>query len=77
MSYDQEIQKLEKINEENKLEEARLQERLKTLQAEKEKINKEYEELGVKVADADKVIEATKEKIETLIAEAKKQLGVE
>lgn len=71
-----ELEKLEKINNDNKLEVVRLQERISNLKKEKEELLKKFDELGVSVDEADLILETTQEEYDELLKEAKDKLGV-
>jgi len=74
MDYKEKILKLEKINSNNKLEKAKLEERLKTLEEEQTKLEKELNEEGFLVEELAEDIKKLEEKLDEGIEQCKKIL---
>lgn len=74
MDYLEELQKIEKANDQAKLQKATLEERLKNLKEEETKILKELEELGLKPEDLDKEIKTLSKQIEQELSKCQESM---
>lgn len=72
-----ELEQLEKVNNENKMEAVKLEERISNLKKEKDEIIKTIEGLGIDVDEAEIVLQDSEEELEKLLKEAKTKLGIE
>lgn len=73
---DNELVNLEKVNNDNKLELAKVEERLSNLSKEKEEVEKTIKDMGIDIEEAEMVLETSEEEYKTLLVDAKTKLGV-
>lgn len=71
MDYLAELQKIEKQNQEAKINKAKLDERLESLKKEHQNLKNQLDELGIKEEDLSKTIENLRNDIENSLDECK------
>lgn len=73
---DKDLEQLEKVNNNNKMEVVKIEERISNLKKEKAEVVKTIEDLGIAVDEAEMALESSEEEYNNKLAEAKKKLGV-
>lgn len=77
MDYKKELEKIEKTINERKLEKARAEERIKTLESDIAKIKEQLKEIGITdINDLQSIIDKQKKDIEEQLTKLKEGLGI-
>jgi len=73
---DKELEQLEKVNNDNKMEIVKLEERIANQKKERDEEVKTITEMGIAIDEAEVVLENSEEEYSKLLADGKKKLGI-
>ena len=74
---DKNLEQIEKVNSDNKIEVIKINERLSNHKKEKDEVIAKLKELKVDIDEAEMVLEESEEELAKLITDAKLKLGIE
>ena len=74
---DKDLEQIEKVNSDNKIEVIKINERLSNHKKEKDEVIAKLKELKVDIDQAEMVLEESEEELAKLITDAKLKLGIE
>ena len=73
---DKKLEQVIKVNDDNKIEIVKLEERISNHKKDMDKIIADFKELGIDVDEGEMVLESSIEEYDKLLAEAKTKLGI-